>query len=232
MSCQGFDDVDCVQPSFYELGPVRYGLIRGTKAPSVAAVGVDMKFGGNFGVFESEKIDGGGFDVHGIVFGLNDEGWRSFFSGMDFGVGRHVLFGDGEIAGINDDGEIGPATDAVSGVDGIVEALIVVRAERGGEMSSGGEAEDTNAMRIDVPLGGARADEANSALCVLESGGRFRIWAGVGNAIFEDDAGDAARGEPVADFGALEIDCENVVPAAGENDDRGAGGFCGGVGRA
>ncbi len=84
-------------------------------------------------------------------------------------------------------------------------------------------------LRIDVPLGGMGADEADGALRVLESGGRFWIWAGVGDAIFEDDAGDAAGGKPVADFGAFEVDREDVVAAAGEDDDRGAGGFCGGL---
>ena len=94
-------------------------------------------------------------------------------------------------------------------------------------MRSGGEAEHADAIGIDVPLSGVRADKADGALRVLKSGGGFRIRAGVGDAIFEDDAGDAAGGEPVADFGAFEIHRENVIAAAGENDDCGAGGFGG-----
>ena len=104
-----------------------------------------------------------------------------------------------------------------------------MRAECGGEMRSGGKAKDADAIGIDVPLGGVRADEADGALCVLESGGGFRIGAGVRDAIFENDAGDAAGGEPVADFGAFEVDGEDVVAAAGKNDDCGAGGFGGGL---
>ena len=79
--------------------------------------------------------------------------------------------------------------------------------------------------RIDVPFGGVRADETDGALCVLESGRGFRIRAGVGDAIFENDAGDAAVGEPVADFRAFKVHGENVIAAAGEDDDCGAGGF-------
>ncbi len=93
----------------------------------MAAFGVDVQLGRNFRVFQREEIDGGVFDVDGIVFGLNDERWRSFFGGMDFGVGRHVLFGDGEIAGIDDDGEVGAAAYVVGGVD---------RSDRGADRSA------------------------------------------------------------------------------------------------
>ncbi len=110
---------------------------------------------------------------------------------------------------------------------GWVEAVIEVRAERCGEVGSGGEAEYADAIRIDVPFGGVGADEADGALCVLKGGGRFWIWAGVGHAIFEKDAGDAAGSEPVADFGAFEIHREDVIAAAGENDDGGAGALAG-----
>ena len=92
-------------------------------------------------------------------------------------------------------------------------------------MRSGGKAEDADAIGIDVPLGGVRADDAEGALRVLQGGGRFRIGAGVGHAVFHQDAGDADGVEPVADFGAFEIDGEDVVAAAGEDDDCGAGGF-------
>src|SRR5579872_3125356 len=167
--------------------------------------------------------------MDGIVFGLNDKGRRSFFGRMDFWVGRHVLFGEGEVAGVYDDGEVGAAALGVGGVDGWVEALIVVRAERGGEMGSGGKAEDADAIGVDVPIGCVGADEAHGALGVLQSGGGFWIWAGIGDAIFQNDAGDAFAREPVADFGAFEIDREDVVAAAGEDDDGGAGGLGGGL---
>ena len=94
---------------------------------------------------------------------------------------------------------------------------------------AGGEAEDADAIGIDVPFGGVRTDEADGALRVLEGGGGFWIRAGIGHAIFENNAGNAAGGEPVADFGAFEIDGEDVVAAAGEDDDCSAGGFGGGL---
>src|ERR1700685_4039998 len=93
-------------------------------------------------------------------------------------------------------------------------------------MGSRGEAEDADGMRINVPFGGVGENETDGALRILKSRGRFWIGAGVGDAIFEDDAGDAAAGQPVADFGAFEIDGEDVVGGGGEDYDRGAGGIC------
>jgi len=53
------------------------------------------------------------------------------------GVRREVQFGEGEIAGIDNYGEIRAAAELVGGVDRIVEALIEVGAESSGKMSSG-----------------------------------------------------------------------------------------------
>jgi len=221
--------LDRVQPSLDKFGPVCDWEIRKAESPTVSTVRVDMKLGGDLGVLEREEVDSGVFDVDGIVFGLNDEGGRSFLCGMDISVGREVLFGEGEVAGVDDDGEVGAAAFVVGGIDDWVEALIEVRAERGGEMRSGGETKDADAMRVDVPFGGVRPDEADGALRVLQSGGRFRVWTGVGDAIFEKDTGDAAAREPVADFGAFEIDRENVITATRKDHNSCASAFCGGL---
>ena len=109
--------MNCVQPGFYEFGPVRNWEICGTQAIAVAAFSVDVKLGWHLRIFEREKIHRGVFDVDAVVLGLNDDRWRSFFRGMDFGVGRHVLFGDGEVSGVDDDGEVGAAANVIGGID-------------------------------------------------------------------------------------------------------------------
>src|SRR5712672_2865217 len=101
-------------------------------------------------------------------------------------------------------------------------------AEGGGQVGSCGEAEDADAMRVDVPFGGVLANYAERALGILESRGGFGIRAGVGDAILQKDAGDADGGEPVADFGAFEVDSQDAVAAAGKDDYGGAGVLCGG----
>ena len=61
------------------------------------------------------------------------------------------------------------------------------------------------------------------ALCILQGGVGFWIRAGAGDAVLHQHAGDAGGVEPVADFGAFEIDGEDVIAAAGKDDDRRAG---------
>jgi hypothetical protein len=91
-------------------------------------------------------------------------------------------------------------------------------------VGSGGEAEDADAVGVDLPFGGVLADQAHGALGVFEGCGGFgHVGAGVGDAVLEQDAGDALGVEPVADLGAFEVDGEDVVAAAGEDDDGCAG---------
>jgi hypothetical protein len=56
---------------------------------------------------------------------------------------------------------------------GRVEALVVVRAQGSGQMRSGGEAEDADAVGIDLPLGGVSAHQAYGALRIFKGCGRF-----------------------------------------------------------
>jgi hypothetical protein len=138
---------------------------------------------------------------------------------MDLGVGRHSLLRNGEVAWIKDDGEIGTAALLVRSVDCIVESLLVVRAEGGGEMCSGREAENADPMRINVPLRGVLADKAERALGILQSSGRFRIGACAGYSVLDQDASHPDRVEPVANFGAFEIDGEYLIASARKDND-------------
>jgi len=114
----GCEYVDGVQPGLYQVRPGGDGQLSAAEAVAVAALGVDVQLGRDLGVLQGQKVNGSVFDVHRVVFGLKNEGGRSLVGGMDFGIGCEALFGDGEVAGIDDDGEIGPAAYWVSRVDG------------------------------------------------------------------------------------------------------------------
>ena len=66
-------------------------------------------------------------------------------------------------------------------------------AERGGEMSAGGESERSHARRIHARLGGMRADQPDGALRILERLDFARSAALHRNAILQKHAGDADR---------------------------------------
>ena len=100
-------------------------------------------------------------------------------------------------------------------------------------MSAGGESEHADLVRIDVPLGGVQAHESHRPLRILQRRLRLRVDATVAvplprrprarHAVLQQHARDAVRRQPVADLGALEIDREDLIAAAGKDDDRGAG---------
>src|ERR1041384_194150 len=115
---------------------------------------------------------------------------------------------------IEDDREIGAAALLVGGIDGWVQALVEVGADRRGEMAAGGEAEHADLVRIDVPFGGMEANQAQRSLRVLQGRRclgidvalalRIPVMAGVRNTIFQQYAGDSSGDQPVADLGAFE----------------------------
>ncbi|MEI9898717.1 MAG: hypothetical protein WDN28_33890 [Chthoniobacter sp.] len=107
-----------------------------------------------------------------------------------------------------------------------VNACLVVVAGGGGEMAARGEAEDADARGIEVPFLRPGAHEAEGALDILQRRDVFLQAGTLGHAILEEHAGDAEGIEPLADFGALEIQGEDAVAAAGADDDGGCNWPC------
>ena len=70
--------------------------------------------------------------------------------------------------GIEGDREIGTATFLVGGIDHAIDAPLEVRAHRRHHVSARGKAEDSDFVRIDVPLRGVKANEADGSLCVFQ----------------------------------------------------------------
>jgi len=189
----------------------------------MSTLSVDVQFGLDLGILEGEEVDDGVFDMHRIILSLDDERRRGLSADVDIRVGREVLISEGEVAGINDDGEVRAATQLVSGINGIVKTLIEVGAERSGKMAAGGEAENADALRVNVPIGSMGADNSESPLGILEGSRGFGIGPGIGHAVLEQDASDARGVEPVTHFGAFKVDGQDVVTASGKDYNGGAG---------
>lgn len=134
----------------------------------MSALRVNMEFGWYLGVLECEEIDDRVFYVDGIILCLHEEGRRSLSSWVNIRVWGKVLFGEREVARVNNDGKVGAATEFVRSVDRIVEPLVKVSAERSGKMRPGGEAEGPDAIGIDVPLSGVGANDSKGALSILQ----------------------------------------------------------------
>ncbi len=142
-----------VQPGFDERGPVGDRKRRGTKAVAVASFGVDVKLGRNLELLEGLEVDQDILFVDRIVFGLKQKGGRGVGARIDAARKLSVRGRFDEIAGIDGDDEVGTCADgSLAGrLIGALEIRMV--AEDDYEMASGREAEDTDAIGFEMPLG-------------------------------------------------------------------------------
>ena len=90
-------------------------------------------------------------------------------------------------------------------------------------MAAGGEAQDPDLVRRQVPSGGVLAHQADRPLRVLERRQVPRLPLARGNPVLEDDPRDAQAVQPRGDVGSLVVHHEHPVTAAGADDDRDAG---------
>src|ERR1700733_6490866 len=88
------------------------------------------------------------------------------------------------------------------------------------EMRSGREANYTDAVRVDVPLGGVSASKPHSLLRVFQILDVFGIVSLFRNTVLHQYAGHAERVEPVADLRAFKVVGEADIAAA-RKDKRG-----------
>src|SRR5207253_9581043 len=121
--------------------------------------------------------------------------------------------------------EIGPATDFVHLIKRLVGSLLEARRGRNREVAARRKSHHADPLRMDAPLAGFAPDQADGALGILERAAR-RLSLGfigvAGNAVLEDDAGDANRVQPGGDFLALKLPVEVPVPASWTNQHRGS----------
>ena len=78
-------------------------------------------------------------------------------------------------------------------------------------MSASGEADDTDALGVDVPFGGVGADGLDGALCV----GEWNEGVALGESVLQDDADDPVLVEPFGNAMTFCAGHEAAVSTAG-----------------
>ncbi len=189
----------------------------------MATLGIEMHLRRNLGILQSLKVHDGILHVHRIILRLNDKSRRSLAGYMNIRIRRKVLFRERQVAGIDNDGEIGTAAYLIRRIVRIVKSMLEVSAERGGKMGSRGKSENPDPMGINVPLARMRADDPESSLRILKCGRRFGIRPRIRHAIFHQHASRADRIKPFAHLGPFEVYGQDVVTASRKDDNRGAG---------
>jgi hypothetical protein len=90
------------------------------------------------------------------------------------------------------------------------------------------KAEDSDLVRIDVPLRRVRTHQSHGPLRVFQRHRRFRIrprfriGPHIRHAILQQYTRDSLGRQPVTDFCAFKIDGQNLIAPTGEEDDRDA----------
>ena len=148
-------------------------------------------------------------------------------AGRDAQAGSEFILVLGlQVARIGRDGEVRPAADLVDVVDRLVGSLLEARRRGDGQMAARREADHADALRIDAPLLGLAAHQADGPLGILErASGRlaFGLVGAARHPVLEDDAGHALRIQPGRDLLAFQFPVEVPVAAAGTDQDRGPG---------
>ena len=116
--------------------------------------------------------------------------------------------------------EVGAATGLLDRIFRFSIAIIEVRRRCGSEVPAGGEAEDADALGIDIPLLRPRANGANGTLGVVERRGMAVAFATV--PIIHNEAGHADGVQPAPNLMPFMIHRPVSVAAAGADDNRGS----------
>src|SRR5262249_32631821 len=157
-----------LQPGEAGVGPGGAGAVAAADAEGVSGFGIDVEFSGDAGSAEGQitqhAVVGRTYEVGAAVRQEHRRG-----SGGDHQSGGEFIFIFWfEVARINEDRKIRPATDVVDIVDVRIAALLETRGRGYGQVASGGETDDADAVGIDSKFADLAADQADSALCILE----------------------------------------------------------------
>src|SRR6266480_2574733 len=228
---------DRPQPLLNELRPFGDGILGAPQPKGVSAVGIQVHLRRNAGVLQRDVVHERLVHVVDAVrLGLEQKRGRRVARDVNVRIEPELTaFGNPEMSWIQRHREIRTAAFRVGGIHGGVQPRLKMRADRCHEMPARGKPENSNLVRIDMPVSGVKADESYRPLRIFQRRLWFRIdvalaagiprRTGTRHAVLQQHTRDPLGRQPVADFGAFEIDRENLITAAGEHDDRSAGVF-------
>src|SRR6267378_3744063 len=98
-------------------------------------------------------------DVPGIVIRYEKERRRR--------ISRNLILWNTKRAGIDHDLEVGATIDAIDGIGGVFIAGSWTVNQHRHHFATGGKAQRTDSVRIELPFGGAAADEPHGTLRIL-----------------------------------------------------------------
>src|SRR5713101_5955916 len=134
---------------------------------------------------------------------------------------RGMLFD--QIARIDRDREVRPATYLVDLVDRLVGALVEVGRRRHGQVAARREAEDADSVRVDPPLRRPAPHQTDRPLRVQQwtrSGQRLGLTWTTRHAILEHEARHTERVEPSRNLFAFQVPGQIPVTSARTDEDR------------
>src|SRR5581483_6455419 len=118
--------------------------------------------------------------------------------------------------GIEQDGKIGSTALPVDRITRLWFSGVELGRRRRGEVPSRREAEDADAIRIDLPLRGPSADGSQGTLRILDRRGVMILGC---QAVLQNDAGDTNRIEPSGDLIAFMIHRQGAIASTRTNND-------------
>ena len=226
--------MDLAQPDGREIGPVFLRRADREHSESMSAGRVVVKLRGMVRIHQRTIVDQRVLPITAVVLRLQQKGRRSERVGCVDGIQLGLRGWNGKIRRIDDDGEVRPRIDRRSalhrniGRRGRALHVVVVRmrGHQHGKVASGGEADDADAMRVQMPLRGMSASDPHGLLRVLQVSGVSGIVAGLArrlrNAVLDQNAGHADRVQPLAGVSAFGVPGEPNVGAPGKDQRSGS----------
>jgi hypothetical protein len=174
----------------------------------------EMKLRRNLRTLESLKVDKSVLDVSRVVIlGLKQERRR----GLQIGLKRrvHIAIGAVKPAGINDHLEIRTGLDG--GCRNVLSLKIGMSAEDRSKMRPSREANNADAVRIDMPLGSVSSSETHGLLRVFQVFDIFRKVTLFRHAILHQNTSHTKGVEPIANLCSLKIVGKPDITSARKN---------------